>query len=211
MKKRVLLTALLASASLAACHRQVDRVDYVRETPNHAVQHNNARTRNGVRHHAHRNNTNKNQTSRNRTNKSNSHRYDVDRNGDRIVDTHHEYVTSLGFTNVVNSNGHTYHNRYRLNREYAARPEIFEGWRHTWVEPHEFMDKDIDIYRYTGEYNGEIRTVYIMSHNGRVLGGYHHGEGEDIRNARILQEGTYTSRLGEDFRNTWDDLFSIRQ
>jgi len=198
MKKRVLLTAVLASASLAACHRQVERADYVREVPNHATEHHNARTRDGVKHHAHRNRTN-------------AHKYDVDRNGDRIVDTHHEYVTGLGFTNVVNPNGHTFHNRYRLNSEYAARPEIFEGWRHAWVEPHEFMDKDIDVYRYTGEYNGEIRTIYVMSHNGRVLGGYHHGEGEDIKDARILHEGTYTSRLADDFRNTWDDLFNIRR
>jgi len=197
MKKRILLTALLVSASLVACHRQVDRVDHIGDgarAPHHATRHYNQRNYSGVR-----------------SPGRHEGRTGMHRDGDLRVDTHHDYVTGLGFRNVVNPHGDTYHNRYRLDATHAARPEIFEGWRHAWHEPHEFMDKDIDVYRYTGEYNGENRVIYVKSHNGRVIGGYHHGEGEDITHARILHEGNHTSRVADDFRNAWDDLFGIRR
>ena len=187
MKKTLLLTTLIAGASLAACHRHPNSVDYVRET--RVPTHHEGGSYNAAR----------------------EERRHEDRNHDNIVDTHHEFVTGLGFENVINENGHTYHNRYRLDARHAADDTIFHQWRHTWMEPNEFLDKDIEVYRYTGEYEGEKRHIYVISHKGEVLGGYHHGVDETIENARILKEGTYTSRLGEDFRETWDDLFNINR
>ena len=128
-------------------------------------------------------------------------------NRNNRTDRHYDFVASLGFKNVVNPNGDTYHERYRLNRESAANNDIFHGWRHTWVDPNEYVNKDIDVYRYTGDFNGETRTIHIMSYNGEVLGGYHFGSGETAENARIINYNGYSSRLSNDFRGTWDGLF----
>jgi len=129
---------------------------------------------------------------------------------DMTIDTHYDYITGLGFTNVINPNGTTYNTRYNLNHEYALKDEVFNQWRHTWVNPSEYVDKDIDVYRYTGKLNGEDRVIYVLSNEGHVIGGFHHGVNETIENAHILEEGTYTSRLANDFRTTWDDLFGIK-
>ena len=127
-----------------------------------------------------------------------------------VIDTHYDYVTGLGFTNVINPNGTTYNTHYVLNKDYAAKDEIFNQWRHTWVEPADYVDKNIDVYRYTGTLDGEERVVYVLSNEGHVIGGFHHGVNETIENARILEEGSYVSRLGNDFRTFWDDLFGIK-
>jgi len=130
--------------------------------------------------------------------------------GDYRTDTHYDFVRGLGFENVENPNGYGYHHRYRLNRTTASENDVFHGWGHAWADPGEYMDKDIDIYRYNANYNGEPRIVHIKSHNGRVLGGYHFREGETVENARMINHRGYLSRLGDDFRATWDDLFGIR-
>jgi len=136
--------------------------------------------------------------------------YDYDdETGYNGVDRHYDFVTGLGFDNVVNPNGYTFHERYRLDKTNAANHDIFHGWRHTWVEPNNYINKDIDVYRYTADYNGEPRTVHIKSYNGKVLGGYHFGEGETAEHARIINHNGYTSRLHNDFRGTWDNLFDI--
>jgi len=122
-------------------------------------------------------------------------------------DRHYDFVSRLGFKNVVNPNGYTYHERYRLNGTNATNPDIFHGWRHTWVEPNNYIDKEIDVYRYTGDYNGESRTIHIKSYNGEVLGGYHFGSGEAVEHARMINYDGHSSRLSNDFRNVWDDLF----
>jgi len=126
------------------------------------------------------------------------------------TDTHYEFVRGLGFENVTNPNGYGYHQRYRLDKTTALDNDVFHGWRHAWAEPGEYMDKDIDVYRYTANYNGEPRIVHIKSHNGRVLGGYHFRDGETVEHASIINHNGYLSRLGNDFRTTWDDLFGIR-
>lgn len=126
------------------------------------------------------------------------------------ADTHYDFVTGLGFEDVVNPNGYGYHQRYRLDNTTALDNDVFYGWRHAWADPGEYRDKDIDIYRYTANYNGEPRIVHIKSHNGSVLGGYHFREGETVENATMINHNGYLSRLGDDFRNTWDDLFGIR-
>ena len=123
---------------------------------------------------------------------------------------HYDFVAGLGFRNVVNPNGQTYHNRYRLNETSAADPDVFNGWRHAWAEPNDYRDKDIDVYRYTGNYEGKTRTIDILSHNGRVLGGYHFGEDETIEHATMINHNGYFSRLADDFKDAWDDLFNIR-
>ena len=126
------------------------------------------------------------------------------------TDTHYDFVTGLGFRNVVNPNGYNYHHRYRLDDNTATEHDVFHGWRHTWVEPGDYRDKDIDVYRYTGDYNGEKRTIHILSHNGNRIGGYHFGEGESAEHATMIDHDGYFSRLADDFRETWDDLFNIR-
>jgi len=129
---------------------------------------------------------------------------------DSSVDSHYDFVAGLGFRNVVNPNGTTYHQRYRLDKTSAADPEIFHGWRHAWAEPNDYLNKDIDVYRYTGDYDGKSRHIHIMSHNGRVLGGYHFNEGETVEHARIIKHNGYFSRLADDFKTTWNDLFNLR-
>ena len=125
------------------------------------------------------------------------------------VDRHYDFVSRLGFENVVNPNGYTYHERYQLNETSAVNNDIFHGWRHAWAEPNSFLNKDIDIYRYTGYYNGEPRTIHIKSYNGEVLGGYHFGEGETVENARMINYNGYSSRVSNDFRGIWNGLFGI--
>ena len=124
-------------------------------------------------------------------------------------DRHYDFVAGLGFENVVNPNGTTYHERYKLNDTCIANDEIFHSWRHTWVEPSDYVNKDIDVYRYTGNYNGEPRTIHIKSYNGRVLGGYHFGEGETAKDARIVNHDNNSSRIPTDFKEAWDSLFNI--
>jgi len=126
------------------------------------------------------------------------------------TDPHYSYVNQLGFTNIANTAGSSYHNRYRLDSRNAADNEIFHGWRHTWVEPNDYIDEDIDVYRYTADYNGQNRTVHILSHRGTPIGGYHFGEGETVENARMINHDGYTSRIANDFRSTWDNVFNIR-
>ena len=125
------------------------------------------------------------------------------------TDKHYEFVRRLGFENIVNPNGYSFHERYRLNKANAANDDIYHGWRHTWVDPDKYVDKDIDVYLYRGDYNGEPRTIHILSYNGEVLGGYHYGAGETAENASMINYKGYTSRLSDDFRGTWDGLFGI--
>ena len=125
------------------------------------------------------------------------------------TDSHYDFVTELGFKNVVNPNGYTYQERYRLDKTSASDNNIFHGWLHSWAEPRRYVNKDIDIYRYTGDYNGESRNIYIKSYNGEVLGGYHFGPDETVENAQMIKYKGYSSRLSDDFRGTWDGLFDI--
>jgi len=125
------------------------------------------------------------------------------------ADRHYDFVSELGFENVVNPNGYTYHERYLLDKTSAVFNDVFHGWRHTWVEPSGYINKEIDVYRYTGDYNGEPRTIHIKSYNGEVLGGYHFGEGETAEDARMIDHSGYSSRLADDFREAWDRLFDI--
>ena len=152
-------------------------------------------------------------TARNRatnraTNRTRNHHV-ANKKRNHATDHHHKYVSGLGFTNVVNPHGTTHAHRYRLNHEHARSNEVFHQWRHAWVEPSQFRDKEIDVYHYTGTLNGEQRNIYVLSHNGNVIGGYHHAPHETIEHARILDNGSYTSRLANDFRSTWNDLFGI--
>ena len=151
-----------------------------------------------------RNRNNNNSIADNRGNNYNDSTRD---NLNNRTDQHYDFVTRLGFKNVVNPNGHTYQERYRLNKANAANNDIFHGWRHSWVDPDKYVDKDIDVYRYTGDFNGESRTIHIMSYNGEVLGGYHYGSGETVEDARIINYNGYSSRISNDFRGTWDGLF----
>lgn len=125
-------------------------------------------------------------------------------------DHHYDFVADLGFENIVNPNGFTYHQRYQLNETTAADPDIFHGWRHSWANPDHYLNKDIDVYHYTGDFDGKSRNIHIMSHNGRVLGGYHFGENETAEHARMINHNGYFSRLADDFKETWHDLFNLR-
>ena len=191
MKKKVLITLALATLLLIGCNntdRANDRVGnrYTRDSTTAYNYNNDSYPSSEL-----------------------AYNYDYYVAYDDQVDYHYDFVSDLGFDNVVNLNGSTYHQRYQLNQTSAADTNIFHGWRHAWVNPGDYMNKDIDVYRYTGDYNGTARTIHIMSHNGNVLGGYHFGEGETAEHARMINHNGYFSRLADDFRETWNDLFNI--
>lgn len=187
--KRLIFTLFIGSA-LVGCYRNTDREDgRDNMTPNHVAENGNNNGANG-----------------------DSNGVNNDRDRDGLVDRHHGYVTGLGFSNVTNPNGNTYHQSYRLSNDYAKdNEEVFHQWRHTWVEPSEYIDKDIHVYRYTGMLDGEERVIHVLSHNDEIIGGYHHGTNETYENARILGDGTHNSRVANDFRQTWDDMFGVNR
>lgn len=127
------------------------------------------------------------------------------------ADPHYDYVNQLGFTNIVNTTGDSYYRKYRLNSRNAAENDVFHGWRHTWVEPNDYVDKEIEVYRYTGDYNGQNRTIHIVSYYGTPIGGYHFGNGETVEHAKMVEHEGSFSRVADDFRETWNDLFDIRR
>ena len=126
------------------------------------------------------------------------------------VDTHLDFVSNYGFRDVANANGTTSYQRYRLDANNATNNDIFHSWRHAWVEPRDYVGKDIELYRYTGNYNGENRTIHILSHNGNPIGGYHYGRGENAENGIMLDRDGFSSRGVNDFRGTWNGMFDTR-
>jgi len=126
------------------------------------------------------------------------------------TDTHLGFVSNHGFQNVANTNGTTYYQRYRLDSNNAGNNDIFHSWRHAWVEPSDYMGKNIDLYRYNGDINGQQRTIHILSHNGTPIGGYHYGHGETAEQGIMLKRDGFTSRGVNDFRGAWNGMFDIR-
>ena len=197
MKKKFLVALTFAGLlSLVACGN-ADRADYANR--NSRVGYNDNTTYN--RGYDYNDNTS--------YNREYDYNNDTAYNQDNRTDIHYDFVRGLGFENVVNPNGYSRHERYRLDETNAANNDIFHGWRHTWVEPNNYLNKDIDIYRYTGDYNGEPRTIHIKSYNGEVLGGYHFGSGETAENAKMINFNGYSSRPSNDFRGAWNGLFDI--
>ncbi|MCL1991126.1 MAG: hypothetical protein FWG67_09590 [Defluviitaleaceae bacterium] len=192
MKKKLLVTGALAVLALTGCRGAERSHDYASHSDHQ---------RHVAPHHA---------TMRDRDHRHSATRHTNDRVAHHGSDQHYDFVSGLGFQNVVNPNGHTYHHQYRLDQTKASDRDVFHGWRHTWVEPRDYLNKDIDVYRYTGDYQGEARTVHILSHNGRVLGGYHFRDGETAEHAKMIEHNGHFSRLTDDFRTTWDDLFKFR-
>ena len=184
--KKILLTAAtVAILSLAACNRNVDNPDYINDNTDYI-------------------------------NDNNGHDYTNDNLGyenmdDSLTDTHFDFVSGYGFENVVNDNGTGYYRRYRLDSNNAMDDDTFHSWRHTWVEPSEYIDREIDVYRYTGEIDGEQRTIHILSYNGKPIGGYHFGPGESAEQAVMIEHEGFFSRLADDFRVAWDDMFDIQR
>jgi len=125
-------------------------------------------------------------------------------------DTHLNFVSNYGFQNVTNANGTSAYRKYRLDSNNAGNDDVFHSWRHTWVEPRDYVGKDIDLYRYTGTYNGENRTIHILSHNGKPIGGYHYGRGETSENGVMFDRDGFSSRGANDFRGDWDGMFNTR-
>lgn len=188
MKRKFLITTVaLATLTLTACHRHSGRIDYMRDYPNTP------------------------DTSwRDDVGNGDTRRDNIGVDDRLATDPHYDYVNQLGFTNITNTTGDSYYRRYRLDSRNAADNDIFHGWRHTWVEPNDYIDEDIDIYRYTANYQGQNRTIHILSHRGEPIGGYHFGDGETVEHARMVDRDGYTSRIANDFRSTWDDIFNIR-
>ena len=182
MRKKVLITTVaLAALTLAGCHRHSEHVDYMRNNPGYDG---------GT---------------------SGLNRFRDARGHDTTADPHYSYVNQLGFTNIVNTTGdYSHYHRYRLDARNAADNDVFHGWRHTWVEPNDYIDEDIDVYRYTADYEGQNRTVHILSHRGKPIGGYHFGDGETAEQARMVRHDGHASRGAETFREAWDDIFNIR-
>lgn len=198
MKRKFLITTVaLATLTLAACHRPTNRADYINDAPN------TSRGDYG--------NEYGNESESNNGNDfgMNDNRMNDDDN--TTMDPHYDFVNELGFSNITNPTGDSYYRRYRLDSNNAAEDDIFHGWRHAWVDPNDYRDEDIDVYRYTGDYDGERRTIHIMSHRGTPIGGYHFGEGETAEDARMIDHDGYISRVADDFREAWDDMFDIKR
>ena len=131
-------------------------------------------------------------------------------NNRTTTDTHLSFVSDYGFNNVSNVNGTSSYNRYRLDATNATNDDIFHSWRHAWVDPNDYMGKDIDVYRYQGDFDGGRRTIHILSHNGNPIGGYHYGHGETSEHGVMLKRDGFTSRGINDFRGIWNGMFDIR-
>lgn len=119
------------------------------------------------------------------------------------------YVTGLGFTDVSNTNGTKYYQRYTLDETTAAQNDIYSQWMYTWVEPGDYVGKSIDVYEYTGKKDNKDYNIYVLTENGKQIGGYYYEKGKDISSAEIL-DTNYQPRVVEEFRTTWDKLFNIK-
>lgn len=214
--KKILLTAAtVATLSLAACNsytdrasynRNYDRSDYTDFGYNHAsrgrikgdygTDYDTGYGYNGGIANYNRTNYN-NGVANNRASRTNT-------------DAHLNFVSDHGFENVVNAKGTTAYRSYRLDSKVATDNDIFHSWRHAWVDPLDYMDKDIDLYRYNGNIDGEQRTIHILSHNGKPIGGYHFGRGETAEQGVMLRRDGFASRAINDFRGAWDKMFDIR-
>jgi len=197
-KKVLLAVAVIATLSLVACNRNANQ-------PNNDVHNNDAHDYINDEH-GH-DDINDMEYDNNDAQYPNGNDY-ADHS---LADTHLDFVSEHGFENVMNENGTTYHRRYHLNADNATDEDIFHSWRHTWVEPNEYVNEEIDLYRYTGYYNGERRTIHIMSHNGNPIGGYHFGNDETSEHGIMLQREGFFSRVADDFRIAWDDLFDVQR
>lgn len=219
MKRKVLITTVaLATLTLAACHRPSDDADYMRNSPNMSSTQRDSRDNRGDSFvgnddDGYLGDDNAGNGSGNGSENDYTSNYGNDnaRNDNRSsMDPHYDFVNDLGFENITNTTGDSYYRTYRLDTKNAADNDVFHGWRHTWVDPEDYMDKDIDVYRYTGDYNGQNRTVHILSHRGTPIGGYHFGEGESAEHASMIDRDGFASRVADDFRDTWDDIFDIK-
>lgn len=204
--KKILLTvATVATLSLVACNSYTDRTSY-----------------NGNDNRTSYTDGNYNYANRGRTNDGNlGTGYDAgynyngrltsnNRTDRSTTDTHLNFVSDYGFKDVVNERGTTAYHSYRLDSNNAMDDNIFHSWRHAWVEPLDYMGKDIDLYQYNGNFDGEHRTIHILSYKGNPIGGYHFGRGETSEQGVMLKRDGFTSRAANDFRGTWNNMFDIR-
>lgn len=126
-----------------------------------------------------------------------------------VKDTKVKYLEDLGYTNIANTNGEKTYQTYTLNEATAIDENIYGQWVFTWVEPADYVEKDIDVYQYTATKDNKDYDVFVMMDtDDNVIGGYYYENGKTIEDAKILHK-THEPRLVEDFKETWNRLFHI--
>ncbi len=153
--------------------------------------------------------TDNNSSTENNKNNTTQNGENTTTNNANSEDTDLAYVTGLGFTGVSNVNGTKYYQRYTLDETTAAQNDIYSQWMYTWVEPGDYVGKSIDVYEYTGKKDNKDYNIYVLTENGKQIGGYYYEKGKDISSAEIL-DTNYQPRVVEEFRTTWDKLFNIK-
>ena len=128
-----------------------------------------------------------------------------------VKDASMTYVEEMGFTEIKNVNGTNPYDTYMLSEAEAADPMVYNQWMYTWVEPVNYVDKEIMVYEYTGMKDDKNYNIYTLVSSDEVVGGYYFEEGTDVadmKNAMILHTENKAS-TEEDFMTNWNKTFNI--
>ena len=149
------------------------------------------------------NNANQNNTTQNQNNN--------DTTTDQTADADVKYLEDLGYKDVNVATGTNAHQTYKLNEATAVDQNIYGQWVFTWVEPAEYVEKDVNVQQYTATKHNKNYDVFVMTDaNQNVIGGYYYEAGQTMNEAKILDE-KHTPRIVKDFESTWNRLFNINQ
>ena len=121
------------------------------------------------------------------------------------------FEEDLGYKDVKVATGTNAHQTYKLNEATAVDQNIYGQWVFTWVEPAEYVEKDVNVQQYTATKHNKNYDVFVMTDaNQNVIGGYYYEAGQTMNEAKILDE-KHTPRIVKDFESTWNRLFNINQ
>lgn len=149
------------------------------------------------------NNANQNNTTQNQNNNGT--------NTDQTADADVKYLEDLGYKDVKAATGTNAHQTYKLNEATAVDQNIYGQWVFTWVEPAEYVEKDVNVQQYTAIKDNKNYDVFVMTDaNQNVIGGYYYEAGQTMNEAKILDE-KHEPRIVKDFESTWNRLFNINQ
>lgn len=150
------------------------------------------------------NNTNQNGTTQNSTTNDTQ-------NNATTADAEVKYLEDLGYTDIKAATGTNAYQTYTLNEATAVDENIYGQWVFTWVEPSEYVEKDVNVQQYTATKDNKNYDVFVMTDtNHNIIGGYYYEQGQTMTEAKILDE-KYEPRIVEDFESTWNRLFNINQ
>lgn len=132
-------------------------------------------------------------------------------NNGTTADAQVKYLEDLGYKDVKAATGTNAQQTYKLNETTAVDKNIYGQWVFTWVEPSEYVEKDVNVQQYTATKNNKNYDVFVMTDaNQNVIGGYYYEAGQTMNEAKILDE-KHEPRIVEDFESTWNRLFNINQ